>query len=241
MLDGNSAEAHTSLAHTKSTQDWDWHGAEREFQYAIALDPRYATAHHWYATSCLIPMGRLDEALEQMLLAASLDPVSSIIARDVAVTHFYRKDLEAALEQCDHAIELNPHFAPAYHTLGLIQEQRGDLDESAAAFQRAAYLSPLSPRMQAALARNCALTGDREQAMTALRELEALAKDRYVSPADFAWVFFALEQTAAGFQWLTKACEDRCFEMLFVKVDPRFDPIRDDRRFASLLKLLKLG
>ena len=49
MLDGNSAEAHTSLAHVKATQDWDWHGAEREFQRAITLDPRYATAHHWYA------------------------------------------------------------------------------------------------------------------------------------------------------------------------------------------------
>src|SRR5215203_1360210 len=63
MLDGNSAEAHTSLAHLRATQDWDWPGAEREFQRAIQLDPRYPTAHHWYAMSCLVPMGRLDEAL----------------------------------------------------------------------------------------------------------------------------------------------------------------------------------
>src|SRR5262249_18500633 len=53
MLDGSSAEAHTSLAHVKSTQDWDWSGAEREFQRAIGLNPRYPTAHHWYAMSCL--------------------------------------------------------------------------------------------------------------------------------------------------------------------------------------------
>ena len=57
MLDGQSAEAHTSLAHVKSTQDWDWQGAEREFQRAISLDPHYPTAHHWYAMSCLAPMG----------------------------------------------------------------------------------------------------------------------------------------------------------------------------------------
>ena len=120
MLDGHSAEAHTSLAHVRATQDWDFAGAESEFQRAIQLNPRYATARHWYAMSCLVPMARLDEALEQMRLAQSLDPVSSIIARDVAVIQCYRRDFEAALEQCDHTIELNPYFAPAYLTLGLI-------------------------------------------------------------------------------------------------------------------------
>jgi TolB-like protein len=62
LLDEHSAEAHASLAHVKATQDWDWLGAEREFQRAIGLDPRYPTARHWYATSCLVPLGRLDEA-----------------------------------------------------------------------------------------------------------------------------------------------------------------------------------
>ena len=82
LQDEHSAEAHTSLAHVKSTQDWDWLGAEREFQRALSLDPRYPTAHHWYAVSCLAPMGRLDDAREEMLLAQALDPISSIIARD---------------------------------------------------------------------------------------------------------------------------------------------------------------
>jgi serine/threonine-protein kinase len=132
----------------KSTQDWDWSGAEREFQLAIRLDTGYATAHHWYAMSCLVPMGRLDEAFDQMLLAQSLDPVSSIVARDLALVHLFRRDFEAALEQCDHAIELNPHFSPAYWALGLVQEQRKDFDEAAAAFQRAIHLSPQTPRMQ---------------------------------------------------------------------------------------------
>src|SRR5207245_1392426 len=100
MLDANSAEAHTSLAHVRSTQDWDWAGAEREFQRAISLNPRYATAHHWYAMSCLVPLGRLDEALNEIRIAQSIDPVSSIVARDLAVVHFYRRDFEMALEQC---------------------------------------------------------------------------------------------------------------------------------------------
>ena len=110
MLDDDSGEAHTSLAHVKATQDWNWLGSEREFRRAISLNPRNATAHHWYAASCLAPMGRLDEALDEMLVAQSLDPVSAIVARDVAAVHFYRRDFQTALERCDHTIELNPHF-----------------------------------------------------------------------------------------------------------------------------------
>src|SRR5258708_36898751 len=112
MADEHSADTLVSLAHVKSTQDWDWAGSEREFLRAIKLDPRHPTAHHWYAVSCLAPMARLDEALEEMLIAQALDPVSSIIARDLARVHFYRRDFEAALEQSDHTVELNPHCSP---------------------------------------------------------------------------------------------------------------------------------
>ena len=81
-------------------------------------------------------------------MAHTIDPISSIISRDVAMTYYYRRELEMALEQCDRSIEQNPHFEAAYWTLGLVQEQRGDLDESSAAFQRGIQLSPQSPRMR---------------------------------------------------------------------------------------------
>jgi TolB-like protein len=234
MLDGHSAEAHTSLAHVRATQDWDWAGAESAFLRAIQLNPRYPTGRHWYAMSCLVPLARLDEALEQVLLAQALDPVSSIIARDVAVVHYYRRDLEAALEQCDHTIELNPHFAPAYHTLGLVQEQRRDLDESAAAFRRAVDLAPHSLRMQGALARTLALSGRQQPAHETLVKLEEMAQTRYVSPFEFVTLHFALGDTENGYRWLVKACDDRCFEFLALKVDPRFDALRNDDRFAAV-------
>ena len=235
MLDGNSAEAHTSLAHMKATQDWDWHAAAREFLVAIGLDPGYATAHHWYAMSCLVPMGRLDDAREEMRLAQSLDPVSSIVARDLAVVHLYRRDFEAALEQCDHTIELNPHFSPAYWALGVIQEQRADLDEALAAFQRAFDLAPQSPRMHAALARTLALSGKRKLAIAAQRRLEDIARQRYVSPFEFATIRFPLGQVEEGFESLRKACEDRAFDVLALKVDPRFAALERDPRFRAIL------
>ncbi len=240
LQDEQSAEAHTSLAHVKCTQDWDWSGAEMEFLRAISLDPRYPTAHHWYSVSCLAPQGRLDEAMEQMLTAQALDPISSIIARDVAVVHYYRRDLGAALDQCDHNIELNPHFPPAYWILGLVQEQRGDFDESAAAFQRAIQLSPQSPKMHAALARTLALSGKHDEARRILADLDELAVKRYVSPSDLASLHFALADRELGFQWLQKAFHDRSFEVMCSRVDPRFDPVRDDPRFAPLVSQLGL-
>jgi TolB-like protein/Tfp pilus assembly protein PilF len=236
MLDGNSAEAHTSLAHVKSTQEWDWSGAEREFQRAIALDPRYATAHHWYATSCLMPLGRLDEALEQLRIAQSIDPVSSIVARDLAVVHFYRRDFDTALEQCDHTIELNPHFAPAYWILGVIQEHRREFDESIAAFQRAIQLAPRASRMHGALGRTLALAGRKQMATDVLRTLEANAKRGYVSPMEFAWIHAALGDLNLGFTWLAKATDERAFDLIQMQVDPRFDPLRRDRRFHEIAR-----
>jgi len=240
LQDESSAEAHTSLAHVKSTQDWDWLAAEREFKLAIQLDPRYPTAHHWYAVSCLAPMARLDQALEEIELARALDPISSIIARDLAVIYYYKRDFEAALEQCDHTIELNPHFSPAYWTLGLIQEQMEDFDESAAAFQRASQLAPHSPRTRAALGRTLALSGKRDKALEVLRELYDLSASRYVSPFEVASLHFALEQNDEGFDWLKKAFQDRCFELVSLNVDPRFDSIKADPRFGPLSDQLGL-
>lgn len=240
LLDDESAEAHASLAHVKATQDWDWRGAEREFQRSITLNPRYATAHHWYAMSCLVPLARLDEALDELQQAQALDPVSSIISRDLAVTYYYKRDFELALEQCDHTIEQNPHFAAAYWTLGLVQDERKDFEEAIAAFQRAIQLSPPSPRIQGALGRTFARAGKPRQAHKILDELQEQSKKRYVSPFELASIYFALSQLEQGFQWLTKAFQDRCFELVAVKVDPKFDAVASDPRFAMLFSQLGL-
>ena len=94
--------------------------------------------------------------------------------------------------------------------------------------------------MHAALARTYALSGKRKTALGILRKLEALVKSRYVSPFEFATIQFALGHSDLGFTWLTKACQDRAFELLSIKVDPRFDPIKDDRRFATVTRQMGL-
>ena len=239
MLDDGSAEAHTSLAHVKATQDWDWAGAEREFQRAISLNPRYATAHHWYAASCLAPLGRLDEALDEIITAQSLDPVSSIVARDLAVIHFYRRDFETALEQCDHTIELNPHFAPAYWMLGVIQEQLRDFDESAAAFQRAVHLSPQTPRMHGALGRTFALSGRREQALEVLQQAGGLRQGALRLAARVRVDSVRARRRRSRLPLARKGVRGpRLRSACRIKVDPRFDSLREDRRFTTIARQL---
>lgn len=239
MLDDRSVEAHTAMAHVRSTQDWDWVGAEHEFRRALELDPRNATAHHWYATVCLAPMGRLDEALETIQTAHTLAPLSSIISRDLASIRYYRREYDLALEQCDQAIELNPFFSQAYWTLGYIQEQRQEHAEALAAFSRAVELAG-TPRNKGAVGRMLAISGKRKAATAILRELNLLSERRYVSPLIFASLHFALEQPEEGYTWLKKSFQDRCFELLLIHVDPKFDSFRKNPQFLELASQLHL-
>jgi len=240
LCDEHSAEAHTSLAHVKATQDWDWAGAEQEFKRAISLDFRYPTAHHWYAASVLGPVGRSEEAKEEMLIAQALDPVSPIIGRDLAKVYYYLGDYEAALEQCDNTIELDPHFAPAYSLLGFVQERREEFDEASAAFQHAIQLSPQSPAFRTALGRVLAMQGKKSEARGILAEMLELAEKRYVSPFDLALLHIAVGQVDEGFEWLDKAAQDRGIEVISLKVDPRLESVRRDPRFIALVSRLGL-
>jgi serine/threonine-protein kinase len=135
---------------------------------------------------------------------------------------------------------LNPHFSPAYWILGLVQEQRGEFEESVAAFQRAIQLSPRSPIMQAALGRTFALSGKRDEALRILQELQRMAEKRYVSPFELASLHFALGQTDEGFEWLAKAFQDRCFELISLRVDPRWLSMKSNPRFHQLFSRLGL-
>ena len=90
--------------------------------------------------------------------------------------------------------------------------------------------------MQGALGRTFALSGRKKLALDVLRKLEAFARERYVSPLEFAWIHLALGRIDLGFKWLAKACADRSFDLICIKVDPRFDPYRDDERFKALTR-----
>ena len=241
MLDGNCAEAHTSLAHVKATQDWDWHGAEREFQLAIALDPALSRpAHHWYAMSCLVPLGRLDEALDEMRHRA--------VARSGVVDRRARLALDPRLPPRlrGRARAVRPHHRAESALLARLLGARDD-PGAAAGFRRSDRRVPARDRPVAATARACTRASvarwrspGREPALASLRKVDAIAKQRYVSPIEFASVRFALGQPELGFRSLTKACADRAFDVLAINVDPRFEHLLGDSRFDAVLREIGL-
>jgi tetratricopeptide (TPR) repeat protein len=240
-LDDQSAETHTSLAHVKATQDWDWKGAAKEFLQAIALDPEYPLAHHWYAMSCLVPQGKLDEALAEMHRAQALDPVSSIISRDIAVLHYFKRDFGAALDQCDRTIEQNPHFSGTYWILGLVQARRGEFDEAIAACERALQLSPDSTAARGELGHMFAQAGRRENARSILGELEEQSRTSYVPPFKLSLIQFELGNWDQAFELLNRARAERSFELTYLSADPRFDFLRKEPRFTAFIRQLGLG
>ena len=95
--------------------------------------------------------------------------------------------------------------------------------------------------MQAALGRTLALSGKRDEALRILHELHTLSEKRYVSPFELASFHFVLGQTDEGFRWLAKAFQDRCFELISLRVDPRLQSVKGDPRFQSLFSQLGLG
>jgi len=238
-LDATLAEAHTSLGHVAATYDWDWEMAEREFETAIQLGDNYATAHHWYAITCLMPLRRLDEALLEIRRAQELDPISVVIARDLALVLYCRREYSQAATQALRTLELDPSFYEAYWILGLISEQQGRFTAACEAFQKGVSLSR-TPRLVGALGHCYAAMGEQQHALLAIRELGAISQRRYVSPFDTAIVYMGLGDKDRAFEWLDKALAQRCYEMVWLKADPRWDVLRSDGRFISIINAIGL-
>jgi serine/threonine-protein kinase len=240
-LDATLAEAHTTLGHVRATYCWDWPSACTEYKLAMALNPAYATGHHWYAITYLAPLGLFENARTEIEKAEELDPLSASIKRDIAVILFNGRLYEEAIEQCKKTIELEPAFPSSYWALGLAYEGLAQYEPAVAAFQHAvAHSGSHTPRFLGALGHVYARWGKRAEALKVLEEMNELSQNRYVSPFDFAMIYLGLGNSDTAFEWLERACKARCYELVFLQVDPRFDAVRTDVRFARLLKRLGL-
>ena len=239
-IDPTLAEAHTALGHIRATYSWDWPGARAEYKTALALNPAYATAHHWYAVTYLAPLGLLDEALPAIQRAEELDPMSGSIKRDIAMISYYGGRYERAVEEGRETIRIEPGFAGGYWALGLAQEALGRHSEAIGAFQRALELGPDTPRWLGALGHAYALAGQYSEASRILNHLSSLARTRYVQPFDFALVHLGLGDISPAFERLEQAYKFRSYELVSMKVDPRFDAVRTNPKFSKLLKRLGL-
>lgn len=233
-LDDDLAEAHASLAGVKKNHDWDWPAAEREYRRALELNPRYATAHRVYA-DYLLAVGRPEEAMREIELAQDQDPLSLVICVEAAWHFYMARDYGRAVEQSLRTLEMEPAFHPAHYSLGLAYEQQSRFDEAVAAFERARDGSGGNPAALAALGHVFAAMGREREAREVLIELEELSRRTYVSPFWPAIVCAGLGEADAALEWLERAYAERDVWLVWLKVDPRLDPLRPDARFRNLL------
>jgi TolB-like protein/Flp pilus assembly protein TadD len=229
------AEAHTALARVSFYHDWDFSGAEREYQRAIELNQNYPAAHAGYSMY-LILMGRVEESLTEMQRAYALDPSSLLLNATGGERLYLARQYEAALEQLRKALEMEPNFFLTHIFLGLACEQVRKCEEAIAEFENALSLSGESPIAVATLAHAYAIAGRKRQAQNVLGDLENSLKNGRVPTYHMAAIYAALGDNDKAFDWLEKAYEERSLWMVHLKVAPKLDPLRSDPRFHDLLR-----
>jgi TolB-like protein/Tfp pilus assembly protein PilF len=234
-LDDTLAEAHTSFGRILFFHDLDFGGSTREFERAIALNPNYATAHHWYGVGPLMSLGEFDRAIAELKRAQQLDPLSLIINTDLGAVFFTARRYDDAIAQLRKTIEMDPRFYYAHWNLGEALELKGHLREAFAEYKKAAELND-DPLVLGLMAQAYAKLGQRDEALKMLDQLQQLATRRYVANYIFALVDIALGEKDKAIEWLERAYRDRTGpDISSLKVDPMLDPLRGEPRFGQLV------
>ena len=233
--DEKSAPAHVSLGVIKMQYEWDAAGAEQEFKRALALAPDNAAAHQLYGWY-LIAVGRLNEAQAEMQQALGTDPLNDFGLWGLGDSFYFARQYDQAVEQYRRAVSAGPKMYWSRLMLGCAYVQQGKFNEAIVELQQARRLND-SAQPLAALGHAYATAGQRAEAQQVLAELQTLAQHKYVSPYDVATIYAALGEKEQAFAYLEKAYADRCGWLAWwLKVDPKFDNLHADERFAALLR-----
>jgi len=239
-IDETLAEAHTSLALFAENYDYDWQTAEREFQRATLLDPSYATAHQWYA-EYLSFQGRFDEALAESERARQLDPLSLIIATDHGAILYLARQYDRAIAQFRAVVDMDPSFTRASTLLVSAYVQEGRFGEAEGELNRIHFAadSPWSWAWKARLYGRWGRTAESKQAVAKFERLASkMGPDRTLATL---FVYLGVGKKDQALNLLQKAYSEHSNVVAFLKVDPMYDPLRDDPRFQDLLRRVGLA
>ncbi|MFZ0706475.1 MAG: winged helix-turn-helix domain-containing protein [Candidatus Korobacteraceae bacterium] len=238
-IDNSLAEAHSSLAYIKFTYDWDWAGAEQEFRQAIALNPLYDTAHHWYSHE-LMAMGRPEEAMAEARRALEISPSDTVMNEHMGWTWLMMRNYDQAIQAAHKALEMDPDFVLAHRVIALAYMYQGNNQKAVEEFQRVVELTHGDPIARAYLARGYAFAGQRDKAQEIINDLEKLAKTQYIPDTELASDYAALGDSQNALQWLERSYEDRASALPYLKIDRAYDSLHGDPRYADLLHRLNL-
>ncbi len=238
-IDPNLAEAHTSLGLIRFQYDRDWAGAEAEFRRALELNANHAPAHQFFA-DYLKAVGRFPEALAEMKRAQELDPVSLAINTGLGHVLYLSRQYDQAIEQYRKAVQLDPAFVQAHLWFGRPYLQKGMYTEAVAEVREAVRLSGESTIALAVLGHAYASAGMKAEAYEMLAKLKDRAAREYVPSYWIALIYLGLGEKDETFAWLERAYQERSSWLAWAKVEPRFDSVRSDPRFSSLLRRMGL-
>jgi len=240
QIDPNLAEAHGALANVLALFDRNWAEAEREFKRAIELDPNVAEIHNRYGRSYLLPLGRFDEAASELKRALELEPLTMTMGGNLTAVYLRAGKNDLALEQAKKTSALEPNHPIARVWLGWAYIANGMYREAISLGENTLQTNPTDQDALVTVGSAYAKLGRRGEAENVINKLNDLAKSEYVSHYYLAIIYASLGDKDRTFAELEKAFDDPdrfCVEM---KYDFFMDPVREDPRFAGLLKRLNL-
>jgi eukaryotic-like serine/threonine-protein kinase len=243
--DPTLAEAYTSRAFVSLAYDWNWLAAQNDFQQALKLNPKYPTAHQWYA-SYLMQMGKFSLAKAEIEEAHKLDPLSPIISANAGLYSYYEHNYDDAIAKYKLTLQSDPDFWVARHYLALAYVQKGMHAEAIAELRKlikAPENGPIPNKVieieseaSASLGFAYGMAGKQAEARAILDQVESLSKRRYVSPLYFAIIYAGLKDNDKAMEYLNKAFEARHPGLVLIRIEPMFDGLRSDERFMQLTK-----
>ncbi len=238
-IDDTLAEAHVTMGALIMFSDFDWEAAEREYKRAIELNPNYELTYELYSY-LLSALGRPDEAVAMAQRGLELNPLSANLSGDVAMAYYNARQYDQAIKQIQMTLEIEPNRYFAHFQLGNVYEQKGMYEEAIAEYQKAISLSERTSQNLGCLGHTYAASGKTNEAIKILNEMKEMSKQKYVSPYDLAILYTGLGEKDKAIEQLNHAYEEQSGWIIYLKVEPLFNPLRSDSRFTDLIRRVGL-
>ena len=237
-LDSTSAEAYSALGFATVTHDFDWAVAEGQHRRALEINPNYATAHHWYAFH-LVMEGRFDEGLEQMVRTRELDPLSPGVLQAQGWCYYQSRRFDESIATFRAVLDATPDFPYGLITYSWVLRHTGAADEAVKTAEKALDLSGGGQLYITALGASYAAAGKQQEARAVLERIEDMMAHGYVSPYQRALIHLHLGERERALELLQEAQSIRDAWIVWLGVEPQWDPLRGEPEFERMLSDLR--